>query len=214
MKNLESIEGENKEKGNTKSLILAPYNSYANDNDNLFFNDLNIENNAIKFNRKSQQFNIKYELNNNKDCDNGIIKTQKEEEINFNINNNNNNNNNDSSSNNLSFSKPISPNVELNEEERIKSNLNSNLNSPRNRSNSSDNYGSNNIKQKYVINNEIIKDIESTIGYDKKYLIHCIKKNEINYATATYYLLLRDYNNNNNILSNNNFEENYNNKIF
>ena len=211
LKNLESIEGENKEKGNTKSLILAPYNSYANDNDSLFFNDLNIENNAIKFNRKSQQFNIKYELNNNKDCDNGIIKTQKEEEINFNINNNNNNNN-DSSSNNLSFSKPISPNVELNEEERIKSNLNSNLNSPRNRSNSSDNYGSNNIKQKYVINNEIIKDIESTIGYDKKYLIHCIKKNEINYATATYYLLLRDYNNNNNILSNNNFEEN--NKIF
>ena len=39
---------------------------------------------------------------------------------------------------------------------------------------------------------DIIKDIEEYIGYDKKYLVQCLRKNEINYATATYYLMLRD----------------------
>ena len=38
----------------------------------------------------------------------------------------------------------------------------------------------------------IIKDIEELIGYDKKYLVQCLRKNEINYATATYYLMLKD----------------------
>ena len=39
---------------------------------------------------------------------------------------------------------------------------------------------------------DTIKDIEEYIGYDKKYLVQCLRKNEINYATATYYLMLRD----------------------
>ena len=39
---------------------------------------------------------------------------------------------------------------------------------------------------------DIIKDIEEFIGYDKKYLVQCLRKNEINYATATYYLMLKD----------------------
>ena len=39
---------------------------------------------------------------------------------------------------------------------------------------------------------DIIKDIEEIIGYNKKYLVKCIRNNEINYATATYYLMLKD----------------------
>ena len=39
---------------------------------------------------------------------------------------------------------------------------------------------------------DIIKDIEELIGYDRKYLVQCLRKNEINYATATYYLMLKD----------------------
>ena len=46
-----------------------------------------------------------------------------------------------------------------------------------------------------TFNEEIIDDIEKNIGYNKKYLKECLKKNEINYATATYYLMLKDENN-------------------
>ena len=44
-------------------------------------------------------------------------------------------------------------------------------------------------RNKIMINEEIVKDIENLIGYNRKYLINCLLKNEINYATATYYLL-------------------------
>ena len=39
---------------------------------------------------------------------------------------------------------------------------------------------------------DIIKDIEELIGYKKSYLVQCLRKNEINYATATYYLMLKE----------------------
>ena len=39
---------------------------------------------------------------------------------------------------------------------------------------------------------DVIKDIEELIGYKKNYLVQCLRKNEINYATATYYLMLKD----------------------
>ena len=42
------------------------------------------------------------------------------------------------------------------------------------------------------LDHKIIKIIEENIGYKEDYLINCIKKNKINYATATYYLLKKD----------------------
>ena len=42
------------------------------------------------------------------------------------------------------------------------------------------------------ISDEVLKEIEEKIGYDRKYLIQCLKNNEINYATATYYLILKE----------------------
>jgi len=89
--------------GNTKSLILAPYNSYALPSDYLIQKGVCIENDICKFGGKAQQANLKYELNNNKDFDNGIMKTQKSNDSNM-IN---------TSSNNISFSKPISPKFEF-----------------------------------------------------------------------------------------------------
>ena len=44
----------------------------------------------------------------------------------------------------------------------------------------------------YKIDEKILNEIEKSVGYDKKYLLDCLKKNVINYATATYYLLARD----------------------
>ena len=40
---------EKDEKGNTKSLILAPYNTYISDQDNILYSDVDIKNNICKF---------------------------------------------------------------------------------------------------------------------------------------------------------------------
>ena len=39
---------------------------------------------------------------------------------------------------------------------------------------------------------EIIEVLEKKVGYDRNYLIQCLKDDEVNYATATYYLMLQD----------------------
>jgi len=181
-KNLDTLEDDKKQIGNTKSLILAPYNSFANSNDILCNKNILVENNICKFRGKAQHANLKYELNNNNDFDNGVIKTQHS-------NNNDYDSNNDFSSGNVSFSKQISPNVELNDE--IVAEKKSNLNSSKNKSSNKETVSYINIdpRNKIMINEEIVKDIENLIGYNRKYLINCLLKNEINYATATYYLL-------------------------
>jgi hypothetical protein len=186
-KNLDTLEDDKKQIGNTKSLILAPYNSIENSDDNLINNKILIENNIIKFKGKALHANLKYELNNNNEFDNGVIKTQNNSIDNNNINDYDSNN--DFSSNNFSFSKQISPNIELNDE--MIAEKKSSLNSPKNKS-----LRELNIEQrnnKLIIKNDVLKEIENLIGYDKKYLVNCLLKNEINYATATYYLLEKDY---------------------
>ena len=173
IKNLDTLEDDKKLTGYTKSLILAPYNSVNLNNDNLIDNEVLIENNICKFGVKAQQANLKYELNNNIDFDNGMIKSQKSK------------NDKKDESNNNSFSKGISPNIEINED--FMSEKKSKINSPKNRSSSSD---SNNGK--IIIKEDLIREIETNVGYDRKYLISCLKEKKINYATATYYLLNND----------------------
>ena len=46
--------------------------------------------------------------------------------------------------------------------------------------------------EKLQIKKDLLKYIEKNIGYDRKYIINCLKKNKINYATATYYLMSKD----------------------
>ena len=173
IKNLDTLEDDKKLTGYTKSLILAPYNSVNLNNDNLIDNEVLIENYICKFGVKAQQANLKYELNNNIDFDNGMIKSQKSK------------NDKKDESNNNSFSKGISPNIEINED--FVSEKKSKINSPKNRSSSSD---SNNGK--IFIKEDLIREIETNVGYDRKYLISCLKEKKINYATATYYLLNND----------------------
>ena len=173
IKNLDTLEDDKKLTGYTKSLILAPYNSVNLNNDNLIDNEVLSENYICKFGVKAQQANLKYELNNNIDFDNGMIKSQKSK------------NDKKDESNNNSFSKGISPNIEINED--FMSEKKSKVNSPKNRSSSSD---SNNGK--IIIKEDLIREIETNVGYDRKYLISCLKEKKINYATATYYLLNND----------------------
>ena len=181
LKNLETNNNDTNYKyaGDTKSLIFAPYNSYIEDSkDNIngnnnaineeeeVYKELKILNNICKFGFKVQQANIKYELSNNNDFDNGIIKTQKEEDI-----------------------KNENEKIEKKYEEKMLNDKLSGLNTPRVRS-ANDSFEE---SEKIIVKKDIIKKIEKDVGYDRKYIINSIKKNKINYATATYYLLARDY---------------------
>ena len=174
LKNLETKNNEsNLEKvGDTKSIIFAPYNSYIEETranmkfeEDKIYEELEILNDVCKFGWKVQQANIKYELSNNNDFDNGVIKTQKEEDI-----------------------KNQNEKIEKKYEEKILNDRISGINTPRVRS-ANDSFEE---SEKIIIKKEIIKQIEKDVGYDRKYIINCIRKNKINYATATYYLLSRD----------------------
>ena len=74
------------------------------------------------------------------------------------------------------------------DEEKILSARLSGLNSPKVRS-ANDSFEE---TEKITIKKDILKNIEQNIGYDKKYIINCLRKNKINYATATYFLLSKD----------------------
>ena len=91
MKNLETNENENLKNavGGTKNVIYSLYNKYieSKEDKSKYKSDLEIDNiyNEIEFNTdlskygyKILQANIKYELSNNQDFDNDIIKTAKE----------------------------------------------------------------------------------------------------------------------------------------
>lgn len=180
--NLNTVIEEEKKYGNTKSLILAPYNSYASSISSLSsYDDIKIEKGLCRYRGKVKQANIKYELNNNADFDNGVIITQNESNENKLTSNNNINN---------SVSHPISPSNELNDEINIISGLNSpSCNKKRNEMHFD-------VTETLTIRENIVREIEANTGYDYSYLINCLKQNEVNYATAAYYLLLKDFNDN------------------
>ena len=179
---------DSKDEGNTKSVIFAPYNSYieSNDEDNMenedkiklkkkkkrepfeeeiIYQELKVRNDICKFGYRVHQANIQYELSNNKDFDNGFIKTQKEEEF-----------------------KNENEKIERIDEENILSARLSGLNSPKVRS-ANDSFEE---SERIPKNKELLKFIEKNIGYDRKYIIDCLKNNKINYATATYFLMMKD----------------------
>ena len=156
--NLNTIETGEKN-GNTKSIILAPYNTFVtiyNEPNDYINNEIKIENNICKYKGDAQVSDIKYQMSNNDKFDNGVIKTIQACSI----------------SSLSSFSQNLKT-------EEIKS---------------SNNLSSDNIN-KNIENNfceDIIQEIEDKVGYDKNYLIQCLKNDEVNYATATYYLMLKD----------------------
>ena len=157
-----SLETDEK-KGNTKSIILAPYNtgiSFFNDSydsNKEIYKEIKIENNICKYKGEAQISNMKYEMSNNDEFDNGIIKTRK--------------------SNTLTSFSSFSQKNKNNKEKSITLSF--------------DDKDKNFLGKKFL-NMEIIEDIEKNIGYDRKYLIQCLEDDEVNYATATYYLMLKD----------------------
>ena len=153
---------EKDEKGNTKSIILAPYNTYISDENDAIYSDIEIKNDICKFKGQAQMSNIKYELSNNNEFDNGIIKTQN------------------------------SVMVNLSEDIKNKSNIYNNEFLTEKTDSLNLSFDDKKCFSTATISDDILKEIEEKVGYDKKYLMKCLKNNEINYATATYYLIIKD----------------------
>ena len=179
----------------TKSSILAPFNSamknkssftnYVEDEFDDFYNSkIKLENDLIIFNNKVKEFNLNYEINNNQEVDNGmLIKTKSD------ITSSVSGKNNSAISHNDNKFK-IENNNDSIPEEQINEQKNKNsltINSDKKEKNYIDE------KNNFIdINNpkivKILNEIES-FGYQKEYIINCVKNNVLCHASTVFYLL-------------------------
>ena len=167
----------------TISDIITPYNSKRENNydPDLYYDDINIEKDIVKYLPKVNELNKLYEINNNSDFDQGYMFNKKENYQNKIMN----------SFNESYIKKKIE---QKNKNNDIKINIKENnkiklidINNEIENLNRDDN---NEIKNKEInLDESIIKYIEN-LGYKKEYIIKSLELNELNYATATYYLKL------------------------
>ena len=184
IRNLDTEEEFESKNINTKSFILAPFNSsiilveqddyfiYNNSDKSLidnYNNEILIKNNIIKFSVKVKELNRIYELNNNGEIDNGVVISMDSMEKKL--------YNNISPYNNNSFySKGISPNNEIDDNIKDKDKNKFLLKNNKN-----------------DINENILNQIYK-LGYSKNYVRDCLNNHEKNYATTSYFLMVK-YNN-------------------
>ena len=178
LKNLFTINDKENKNIGTKSHILAPFNSsFICDNNNInnyenkLDKSLEICNEVIQFNEISKVLNRQYELNNNGEIDHGVLINQNSEkkEKEENINEINDLDDDINEENN----KKLTP--DLNNNNSLKQN------SKRNESNLTN-------SSTLIIDEGILKTMEM-LGYKKDYIQKTLSANELNYASATYYLL-------------------------
>ena len=175
-KNLDSEFDDGNKNVKTSSNIITPNNSiinpYYNDEEEIYFSDLIIRDNILKFNLKVRELNLNYEVKYNADVDQGFIR-------------------NENRGNKLMRSL----NNSLNEEEKNenKSNVNQNdLSNNKLVKEDDSNQEKNNYKE--IINNnndnfnEIAIKFVEEFGYKRDYIIKSLTNNIINHCTATYYL--------------------------
>ena len=195
-KNIDSdLENEN-QNATTKSIINVPYNTKIrsfggdDDDDEIFFEDLNIEDSLMKFNPKVNELNRNYEINYNSEADQGVRKKSRRRCLMSSFNN--------------SLNKE-SLNVKQ-EEENTKNNQNDCaqlINLKANQNNFGDytnlNMGKSNKKSikdtistnsvTFYVEEVAIKFVED-FGYKREYIMKSLEGNELNHATACYYLKL------------------------
>ena len=181
IKNLYTLDELNKKDVDTKSAILAPYNSMLSEeeNDNIsssrrkeslcdildnFNDELEIKNGIIKFHGKAKEFNMNYELNNNEEIDNGMLINSKNDLISLEDNE----------------IKDSEKNIYLvKNNDASDKNKNTNLQNKKHRPSSP--------YRPPPINKDFVKMV-SDLGYDEDYVIKCLEKKELNHATTIYYL--------------------------
>ena len=177
IRNLDTNEEFENKNNNSKSIILAPFNSsITEDEDNNLeisiidnnCNELKIKNNIIKFTSKVKEINRIYELNNNGEIDNGVVISM--------------------DSNDKKYNNNISPSPYNNDSFNFKDNYK--FISAQNELELNLNYGIDEKENKKEINEEALKEIDK-LGYSKSYIKDCLNNNEKNYATTSYFLLVK-----------------------
>ena len=120
-----------------------------------------LENDIILIKNKVKEFNLNYELNNNGECDNGMLINTKTGTISSSLNN----------------SSKIEGRLtnRRNEDENLLDELND----------ENDEQGEEHENKI----NKILDEIEK-LGYDKKYVLNCVNKNILCYASSVFYLML------------------------
>ena len=164
----------------SQSFIKTPFNTRRQKDydDDLYYDDVNIENDIMKFLPKVGELSRMYEIHNNCDYDQGYIISKKCK----------NNQKKISNSKNNSYEKN-NEKKESNKENIKESSEN------KNQINNNEVSYNNFIDKKYnkvikfVANDKIIKYVES-LGYKKDFILRSLQLNEVNHATATYYLKL------------------------
>jgi hypothetical protein len=73
LRNIDTLQETENQNLNTKSNILAPFNSSIRDEEDFMNKELKVLNDVLKFCGKVKELNRNYELNNNGEIDNGII---------------------------------------------------------------------------------------------------------------------------------------------
>ena len=199
LSNLENNTGKNKQNSNeenitNKSSILAPYNSIISESDDITqrisiksndsFDDFNnskikLENELIAFSKKIKEFNRLYELNNNGEVDNGVLinsKTQSSANL------------TDRSSSNKSKSDALNINIS----NSISLLLNENNEDEKNKTNRGKNNSRKSLDEemeRHIKSNNILEQMK-LMGYNRNYVLDCVKKNELCHASAVYYLMM------------------------
>ena len=175
-KNLESeFDDENKNIDSTSN-IITPNNTeiqpYYNDDEEIYFSDLMIKDNIMKFNLKVKELNLNYEVKYNADVDQGFIRNENKNKIMRSLNNSIDESNNKKKENNLDNNNKGKYIKEENDIEDDKSN------DKKNKIKENNNFN---------INENALKFVED-FGYNREYIIKCLLNDELNHCTATYYL--------------------------
>ena len=185
----------------TKSFIFAPFNSsYVNEElkKTHLEENLSIKNNIILFDERINILNRQYELNNNGEIDHGVLINRSNMTSRTNNTNNNENikNNISKEKNNIDEQKV----QQISEEDKSKkvlscSNSKKSINISKEKEINVPNRNKGNYLNSMltysstaIIDENILKNMEN-LGYKKEFIQKCISNNEINYCSATYYLL-------------------------
>ena len=179
-KNLDSDFDNGNKNIESLSFILAPNNSkidpYHNDDEEIYFSDLIIRDNILKFNFKVWEYNLNYEVKFNADVDQGFLR-------------------NETNKNYLM----ISLNNSIDNEDKKNPSISDNIKSSSNKKQkviddvgNKNNKISNDLfqdKNSFIINDKVLEFVEE-FGYKREYIIKSLLNDELNYCTATYYIKL------------------------
>jgi serine/threonine protein kinase len=177
LKNLYTVNDEVNKDIRTKSLILAPFNSTIENNEDREKyllenkNSLYVRNDVFLFSENTKVLNRQYELNNNGEIDHGILikfNDSKNKEMSNEKNNNNSNIVNDVLSDNNKSEEFEKDNLKISKKDS-KRNISS-------------------LTDSSTIDETILKTMEN-FGYKREDVQKYLLNNEFNYVTATYFLL-------------------------